>query len=108
MDFQQTWRQQIQERLARFAASARPEFREVGPNLLYGFLSAMALWPVAEAAQQGEWAALGAFFGVAGGVGANLIANQIKLEGRGRHSGATVPGGPGRPGGAGSTRRSPG
>jgi hypothetical protein len=47
MDFQQTWRKQIQRRLARFAASARAQFQEAAPNLLYGFLSAMALWPVA-------------------------------------------------------------
>ena len=78
MDFQQTWRKQIQERLARFAASARAQFQHAAPNLLYGFLSAMALWPVAEAVQKGELAALGAFFGVAGGVGANLIANQVQ------------------------------
>jgi formylglycine-generating enzyme required for sulfatase activity len=78
MDFQQTWRQQIQERLARFAASARAEFQQAAPNLLYGFLSAMALWPVAQAVQGGELAALLALGSVAGGVGANLIANQVQ------------------------------
>jgi hypothetical protein len=78
MDFQQTWRRQIQERLARFAASARAQFQQAAPNLLYGFLSAMALWPVAQAVQGGELAALLALGSVAGGVGANLIANQLQ------------------------------
>jgi formylglycine-generating enzyme required for sulfatase activity len=78
MDFQQTWRKQIQERLARFAASARAQFQQAAPNLLYGFLSAMALWPVAQAVQGGELAALLALGSVAGGVGANLIANQVQ------------------------------
>jgi formylglycine-generating enzyme required for sulfatase activity/energy-coupling factor transporter ATP-binding protein EcfA2 len=78
MDFQQTWRKQIQERLARFADSARAQFQHAAPNLLYGFLSAMALWPVAEAVQKGELAALLALGSVAGGVGANLIANQVQ------------------------------
>jgi len=78
MDFQQTWRKQVQERLARFAASSRTQFQEIGSNLLYGFLSAMALWPVAQAVQGGELAALLALGSVAGGVGANLIANQVQ------------------------------
>ena len=78
MDFQQTWRQKVQERLARFTASAQAQFQEAGPNLLYGFLSAMALWPVAEAVQAGELAALVALGSMAGGVGANLIANQVQ------------------------------
>ena len=78
MDFQQTWRQKVQERLARFAASAQVQFQEASPNLLYGFLSAMALWPVAQAVQGGELAALLALGSAAGGVGANLIANQVQ------------------------------
>ena len=78
MDFQQIWQQQVQERLTRFAASAQAQFQEASPNLLYGFLSAMALWPVAEAVQKGELAALVALGSVAGGVGANLIANQVQ------------------------------
>jgi formylglycine-generating enzyme required for sulfatase activity len=78
MDFQQTWRKQIQERLAGFAPSAQAQFQQAAPNLLYGFLSAMALWPVAQAVQGGELAALVALGSVAGGVGANLIANQVQ------------------------------
>jgi formylglycine-generating enzyme required for sulfatase activity/energy-coupling factor transporter ATP-binding protein EcfA2 len=79
MDFQQTWRKQVQERLVRFAASARAQFQEAGPNLLYGFLSAMALWPVAEAMQGGDLAGpILALGGIAGSVGANLIANQVQ------------------------------
>ena len=52
--------------------------RSVGVSSLYAFLSAMALWPVVEAARQGEWAALAALGSVAAGVAGNLLANQIQ------------------------------
>jgi hypothetical protein len=52
--------------------------RSAGVSSLYGFLSAMALWPVVEAVRQGELAALWALGSVAAGVGGNLLANQIQ------------------------------
>jgi len=79
MDFQQTWQKQIQERLDRFSASARAQFQQAAPNLLYGFLSGMTLWPVAEAMRGGDLAGpILALGGIVGNVGANLIANQVQ------------------------------
>jgi hypothetical protein len=39
----------------------------------------MVLWPVVEAAGKGEWAALAVLGNIAGGVGGNLLADQLQL-----------------------------
>jgi len=73
----QSW----QERVSRRLEGWKPRWeqaRAAGVTSLYAFLSAMALWPVIEAARQGEWAALMALGSVAAGVGGNLLADQIQ------------------------------
>ncbi len=49
------------------------------PYLLYGALCGMSLWPVLEAAQAGELLpAIMTLGGIVGGVGGNLLAEQIQ------------------------------
>ena len=50
----------------------------VGVTSLYNSLSAATLWPVVQAAQGGEWAAIGALGAVVAGVGSNLVASRIQ------------------------------
>jgi hypothetical protein len=73
----QTWRQRVAQR-AEGWKSRWEQAKPAGISSVYAFLSAMALWPVVEAAQQGDWAALAALGSVAGGIGGNLLANQIQ------------------------------
>ncbi|RMF27034.1 MAG: NACHT domain-containing protein, partial [Chloroflexi bacterium] len=73
----QTWREEVARRLKGWR-SRWEQARAAGVTSLYAFLSTMALWPVAEAARRGEWAALMALGSVAAGVGSNLLANQIQ------------------------------
>lgn len=68
------WQQRFGERLDGW----RARMGAVGAPSLYGFLTAMSLWPVAEAVQHGEWAALVALGSVTAGVGGNLLANVIQ------------------------------
>lgn len=68
------WQQKAGERLQAW----RPRMQQVGVHSVYAFVSAAALWPVVQAAQQGEWAALAALGGVVSGLGSNLLANQIQ------------------------------
>ncbi len=73
----QVWQKRVERRLTKW----RPRWEKAqaaGVNSLYLFLSAMTLWPVVEAAQQGDWGALAALGGVLAGVGSNLLANQIQ------------------------------
>jgi formylglycine-generating enzyme required for sulfatase activity len=72
------WKGRVTDRLRRFARQARAEVERSGPHLLYGTLAGMALWPVAEAVQGGELAALGALYSLGAGVGVNLLANQVQ------------------------------
>jgi len=73
----QVWRERLSHRMEGWKGRWE-KARSAGVPSLYGFLSAMALWPVVEAAQQGEWAALATLGGVAADVGGNLLANQIQ------------------------------
>jgi formylglycine-generating enzyme required for sulfatase activity len=69
------------ERVARHGegwSSRWEKARAAGVTSLYGFLSAMALWPVVEAVREGDLAALLALGSVAAGIGSNLLANQIQ------------------------------
>jgi formylglycine-generating enzyme required for sulfatase activity/energy-coupling factor transporter ATP-binding protein EcfA2 len=70
-----------QERIAQRGENWKDRWdraKSAGVSSLYAFLSAMTLWPVVEAAQGGEWAALAALGSVATGVGGNLLADQIQ------------------------------
>jgi hypothetical protein len=71
---QRTWKTRVAERLQDW----RSHMRQYGLPSVYAFLSASALWPVAEAAQRGEWTALTALGGVTASVGTNLLANTIQ------------------------------
>lgn len=69
-----TWKEAARQRLTAVGDTVR---RRV-PATVYGALSAAAILPVVAAVSQGDFAALVALTGVVGGVGANLIANQIQ------------------------------
>ena len=69
-----TWREQVAEHLQGW----KERMARSGVKSVYAFLSAATLWPVAQAAQQGDWAALMTLGGVLEGVGSNLIANHIQ------------------------------
>jgi len=71
----------LQEPLARQARGWKARWekaRAAGVTSLYTFLSAMALWPVVEAAQRGDLSLIFALGGVLAGVGGDLLANQIQ------------------------------
>jgi formylglycine-generating enzyme required for sulfatase activity len=70
----QTWKASLRQRLPGW----KLRMTRLGVNSVYATISAAALWPVVEAAQRGEWAALAALGGVVGSVGGNLLANQIQ------------------------------
>ena len=68
------WKEKAQQRLQDW----KPRMQRAGVDSVYAFLSAAALWPVAEALQHGDLAGLTALGSVAAGVGSNLLANQIQ------------------------------
>ena len=70
----QEWQAAARQNLTRLAGS----LRRLAPDTLYGFLAAATLLPVVTAANQGDFAALATLGSVIGGVGGNLVANQIQ------------------------------
>jgi len=68
------WKSQLAENLQTW----RARMTRAGVNSAYTFIAAAALYPVAQAAQQGDWSALAALGGVTASVGTNLLANQIQ------------------------------
>ena len=74
-----TWKQAVAEKAHHIGDWARQQAKAGAPYALYGTLCGMSLWPLLEAAQSGQFLpvmlALGA---VGGGVGGNLIAEQIQ------------------------------
>jgi hypothetical protein len=54
----EAWKQEVADGLRRFASRARAEVESSEPYLLNGGLAGMALWPIAQAVQAGELAAL--------------------------------------------------
>jgi formylglycine-generating enzyme required for sulfatase activity len=73
----QVWRERVAQRTMGWK-DRWEQAQAAGVTSLYAFLSAMALWPVVEAYQQGDLAAILALGGVVAGVGGNLLANQIQ------------------------------
>ena len=69
-----TWKAAVQKRLQETAAF----IVDMTPGVVYGALSASVILPVIAAVQQGDYTALVALTGVVGGVGGNLVANQIQ------------------------------
>ena len=68
------WKEAARHNLQRVAA----RIGQLAPGTVYGALCSASLLPVIPAAQQGDYAALMALGSVVGGVGGNLIANQIQ------------------------------
>ncbi|MCP4694924.1 MAG: NACHT domain-containing protein, partial [Desulfobacterales bacterium] len=73
------WKKQVAERASRFGDWLKKRDGREAPHLVYGGLCGMTIWPLVEAAQSGLLmpAAL-ALGSIAGGVGANLIANRLE------------------------------
>ena len=69
-----TWKTAFTARLPHW----RQRMEQLGITSLYASVSAMALWPVAAAAQTGDWQALTALGGVLASVGGNLLANRLQ------------------------------
>lgn len=68
------WKAKVQERLQGW----KGRMQQVGVPSLYGFLTALTLWPLVEAAQGGQLTpVLLALGGLAGGIGAELVADQV-------------------------------
>ncbi|MEZ4619707.1 MAG: hypothetical protein R2867_29965 [Caldilineaceae bacterium] len=70
----ETWQENVRTRLRESAAW----LRQAGPGMAYGALATCSILPLVAAAQQGDFAAIGALYQLVGGVGGNLIANQIQ------------------------------
>ncbi|MGB8646643.1 MAG: hypothetical protein WCF84_15490, partial [Anaerolineae bacterium] len=68
------WKQDLAGNLRAWKA----QMAAAGVNSAYAFIAAAALWPVAQAARQGDWSALMALGGVTADLGTNLLANQIQ------------------------------
>ncbi len=68
------WKEAAQRNLQHLAG----RISQLAPGTVYGALCSASLLPVVTAAQQGDFAALMALGSVVGGVGSNLIANQIQ------------------------------
>lgn len=56
----------------------RQRMQQAGVMSVYSFVSAMALWPVAAAAKNGEWAALAALGSVLASVGGSVLASRLQ------------------------------
>jgi formylglycine-generating enzyme required for sulfatase activity len=68
------WQQKLEAILHRW----KPRFIQSGNKSVYAFLSASTLWPIVEAAQGGDWGAIGVLGNVLASLGSNLLANQIQ------------------------------
>ncbi|ETX02515.1 MAG: hypothetical protein ETSY2_35405 [Candidatus Entotheonella gemina] len=70
------------ERMKTAFAECLPQWRQrmqqAGVTSVYSFVSAMALWPVAEAAKNGEWAAAAALGSVLASVGGSVLAGRLQ------------------------------
>ncbi|MCP4689878.1 MAG: hypothetical protein GY859_17640, partial [Desulfobacterales bacterium] len=76
---QEIWKKQVSDRASRFDDWLKKHDGREFPNLIYGGLCGMTILPLVEAAQTGALIpAIMALGGVAGGVGGNLIANQLQ------------------------------
>lgn len=68
------WKEKVREQLQGW----KPRMERAGVNSVYAFLSAATLWPVVQAYQGGDLAAVFALANVLAGVGTNLLANRIQ------------------------------
>ncbi|WP_423226103.1 formylglycine-generating enzyme family protein [Candidatus Amarolinea aalborgensis] len=68
------WKTEAHANLRRLAGT----LRRMAPGTLYGALASASVLPVVIAASQGDFAAVAALGSLVGGVGGNLIANQLQ------------------------------
>ncbi len=69
-----TWKADLKTRFKDW----KPRMQAAGVSSVYGFVSAMTLWPVVEAFQKGDIAAVMSLGGVLASLGSNLLANRIQ------------------------------
>ena len=69
-----TWKTRLHQQMPGWQL----RMHQAGIGSIYAFLSAATVWPIVEAMQRGEWAAMSALGGVVAGVGSNLLANAIQ------------------------------
>jgi hypothetical protein len=74
----ETWKDQAGEGLRQIGGWAEQLKQGYAPYLLYGTLCSLSLWPLVEAARQGQALDVAMALGtVAAGVGGNLLAEQV-------------------------------
>ena len=80
MDFTLTnWKQSATDKLKAIGSWLDRRRIQDAPYLLYGTLCGLSLWPLVEAAQAGQFLPVMMALGsVAGGVGGNLLAEQVQ------------------------------
>jgi len=85
----ETWKEELREPIRRFSADPKGALQRAGATTLFGYLAGVTLFPLAAAAAKGEvTAVLLTLGGIAGGVGANLVAHKMqswKDEAAGAH-----------------------
>jgi hypothetical protein len=75
----QEWQNQAKTKLRQAGRWIKRRTTEEVPFALYGMLCSLSLWPLVEAAQAGQFLPVVMALGsVAGGVGGNLLAEQIQ------------------------------
>lgn len=73
------WRDKTRSSLKDVGGWLKQRVTQDAPPVLYGYLTGLSLFPLAAAAQSGEFVpVLMALGNVAGGIGGNLIANQLQ------------------------------
>ncbi|MBN1657319.1 MAG: SUMF1/EgtB/PvdO family nonheme iron enzyme [Anaerolineae bacterium] len=73
------WREQVKDRLQAWAQQPRKALSDAGVQTLFGYLTAMTLFPLAEALHKGDAAGVYLVLGsIAGSVGGNLVAEQVQ------------------------------
>ncbi len=76
----EVWKQQATEQFQQARSWLKQRATQDAPYLVYGTLGSLSLWPLVEAAQAGQLLPVVLALGhVAGGVGGNLLANQIQI-----------------------------
>ncbi len=67
------WQAEVRKRVV----ASREWLRSVGPGMAYGALATCTLLPLVSAAQQNDFAAIGTLYQIVGGVGGNLLSQQL-------------------------------
>ncbi|TKJ29986.1 MAG: hypothetical protein CEE40_06785 [Chloroflexi bacterium B3_Chlor] len=80
MDFDlERWKEQLRERLGRFAENPREQLKRAGTQTLFGYLIGMTVFPLAVEAAQGDLSSAMLTLGsIASGMGAKHILTRIQ------------------------------